>query len=228
METMTRRSLVETMGLSLVIGGIAAGLVRSAPPATYLRPDASTARALLQQRHLPNVPLVTHQGEPVHFYDDLVKDKKIIINFFDHGLAESEVVTRNLVTAHRLLGSRMGRDIHLYSVTLNPERDTPAVLRTFARQHGDQTGWIHLTGEPAHIETLRQAIGFAYPDRADDTNRSSITSILRYGNEPEMRWAYAATLGNPDMIVHMILGDFGPDPTDPTAQFNWYCKLPSL
>jgi hypothetical protein len=72
---------------------------------------------------------------------------------------------------------------------------------------------------------LRRAMGFAYPDPAEDANSSNIASILRYGNEPEMRWAHATTLGSPGMIVHMILADFGPDPTDPTAQFNWYCKL---
>src|SRR3954470_5003562 len=39
------------------------------------------ARALVQQRHLPNLPLVTHDGRRVRFYDDLVKDKKVLLTF---------------------------------------------------------------------------------------------------------------------------------------------------
>jgi protein SCO1/2 len=115
----------------------------------------------------------------------------------------------------------------MYTVTLNPERETPAVLRTYARRHGDEPGWTYLTGETVYIEMLRRAIGFAYADPVEDADRSNITSILRYGNEAEMRWAHATTLGNPAMIVHMILADFGPDPTDASARFNWYCKLPN-
>ena len=226
MNTMTRRSWIETMGLSVVVGGITAGLTHRGVPSTKFQPQASSARQMLQLRHLPNVPLVTQDGTAVRFYDDLVKDKKIVINFFDHGLADSETVTQNLAATHRLLGQRVGRDIHMYTVTLNPETDTPAVLRTYAQQYGDQTGWTQLTGERAHVETLRQAIGFTYPDPAEDDDRSNITSILRYGNEPEMRWAHATTLGNPEMIAHMIFADFGPDPADPAARFNFYCKLP--
>jgi hypothetical protein len=42
-----------------------------------------------------------------------------------------------------------------------------------------------------------------------------------------MRWAHATTLGHPDMLVHMIVADFGPDPADPAARFNFFCKWPS-
>ena len=225
MKQMTRRSWIGTMGVSLLVEGATVGLTRHRFPSTTHPPEASSARQLLQQRHLPNVPLVTQRGAAVRFYDDLVKDKKILINFFDYGLATSDTVIRNLAATHQLLGRRMGRDIHMYTVTLHPETDTPAVLRTHAAHYGDQTGWTHLTGEPPDVEKLRQAIGFTYPDQVDDSSPSSITSILRYGIEPEMCWAHATTLGNPEMIAHMILADFGPDPADPAARFNFYCKL---
>ena len=141
--------------------------------------------------------------------------------------AGSETASRHLANVHQHLGERVGRDIFMYTVTLNPERDTPAILRTYARRHGDHGGWLYLTGDPGNVETLRQAIGFAYPDPAEDADRSNITSILRYGSEPEMRWAHATTLGHPDMLFHMIVADFGPDPADPSARFNFFCKWPS-
>ena len=224
-ERLTRRSWIETMGLSLVAAGVTAALIPGDAPSASHQPQASSPRQLLQQRHLPNLPLVTQQGDRVRFYDDLVKDKKIVINFFDPSLATSDTVIRNLAATHQLLGRRMGRDIHMYTVTLHPETDTPAVLRARAAQYSDQTGWTHLTGEPPDVEKLRNAIGFAYPDPTDDTNPSNIISILRYGVEPEMRWAHTTTLGNPKMLAHMILADFGPDPADPTARFDFYCKL---
>ena len=85
---------------------------------------AGSPRVALQQRHLPNVPLVTHDGEQVRFYDDLVKDKKVVLTFVSsRAPAESNKVTRNLAAIQRLFGARVGQDLFLYSIARTPERD---------------------------------------------------------------------------------------------------------
>jgi len=48
----------------------------------FLPETQASARSRIQQRHLPNIPLVTHEGKEVRFYDDLVKGKVVTLNFF--------------------------------------------------------------------------------------------------------------------------------------------------
>ena len=73
------------------------------------------------RRHFPNVNLLTQDNRHVRFYDDLVKDKIVMFNFFYvscTGICPAS--TANLVKVQQLLGSRVGHDIFMYSISLKP------------------------------------------------------------------------------------------------------------
>jgi hypothetical protein len=115
MERVTRRTCI-TMGAVPALAGAAAYAARE----TGVWPDdsrpafkpAGSAREALQRAHLPNVALVTHEGKDVRFYDDLVRDKKVVLSFFSsHALEESFKVHQNLAAIQRLFGNRIGRDM---------------------------------------------------------------------------------------------------------------------
>ena len=88
--------------------------------------QVKTPRERLAERSFPNVTLTTHEGKKVKFYDDLMKDKIVIINFM-YVKCEGKCpgTTANLVKVQKLLGDRVGKDIFMYSITLKPEEDTP-------------------------------------------------------------------------------------------------------
>jgi protein SCO1/2 len=233
MGGMTRRKWLATMGSVPLVAGVGAlaargrGLFGGDTPPRFQPVAASgpqSARALLQQRHLPNLPLVTHDGKTVRFYDDLVKDKKVIITFIDtQTQPQTQKVTQNLATLQRFFGSRVGNDIHMYSITSNPHHDTPAVLNSWAAQHGAGPGWVFLTGRPADVETLRHSLGFASKDPAEDANPAYSIGVLRHGVEPEMRWAHCQSQALPRVLAHSMLLDFGTDPADPNPPPIWNC-----
>lgn len=69
-------------------------------------------------------------------------------------------VTRELRGLQQALGNRMGRDVVFLSIGIDPQRDTPAALRRFARRHGaDFGGWAFLSGAPEELEAARRAFG---------------------------------------------------------------------
>ena len=71
----------------------------------------------------PNVPLITHEGKVVRFYDDLIKNKIVMINFMYASCMDiCPGMTANLKQVHKEFGDRMGRDIFMYSIPCSRKR----------------------------------------------------------------------------------------------------------
>jgi protein SCO1/2 len=208
------------MGTVPVLAGVAAYATRGLwqdDTRPSFRP-AGSPREALQQRHLPNVPLVTHDGRSVRFYDDLVKGKKVVLTFVSsRAPAESKKVTDNLGALQRLFGNRIGKDMFLYSIARTPERDTPAALKSWAVWSGAGPGWKFLTGRPSDVDAVRRGLGFTSDDPAEDANPAVAVGIVRYGTEPEMRWGHCQSQGEARVLAHSLLLDFGVGRADPAS-----------
>lgn len=196
----------------------AAARAESPKPAAEPRLEDIVSRERIRQRHFPNVELTTHEGRKVRFYDDLVRDKVVVINFMYakcEGICPG--ITTNLVRVQRLLGGRVGKDIFMYSFSLKPEQDTPEALAEYARMHKVGPGWQYLTGAPADLELLRRKLGFTDPDPLVDADKSNHIGNVRYGNEPLQRWAACPGMTKPEMIVESI-GWLMPQESRPSAK----------
>ncbi|HEX3762083.1 MAG TPA: SCO family protein [Kofleriaceae bacterium] len=214
MDHTTRRHWIVDVGtlIGAALFGPAAVAEPDRPPRPAAprpgRPAPLPPRELIRRRHLPNVALKTHEGRAVRFYDDLVKDKNVVINFmYAHCVKSCPTTTSNLVRVQKALKGRVGRDIFFYSVTLKPAEDTPAVLKEYAARHGAGPGWTFLTGRPEDIETLRRSLGFISPDPTEDADTSNHVGMLRVGNEPMMRWSACPGQASPEWIVTTIVAE---------------------
>jgi protein SCO1/2 len=160
----------------------------------------------LRAGYFPNVTLRTHENKSVRFYDDLIAGKFVIINFMYTGCGDiCTGMTANLVEVQRLLGERVGRDIFMYSITLQPELDTPEILEGYAETFGVQPGWLFLTGERNDIEAVRRKLGFVDPDTLVDGDLERHIGIIKFGIERLDRWAGCPALTNSEQIVRSIL-----------------------
>ncbi|MFN8001386.1 MAG: SCO family protein [Acidobacteriota bacterium] len=82
------------------------------------KPPASTTPANLAARYFPNTTLLTEDGRTVRFFDDLLAGKTVLINFmFATCTGVCSPMTANLVKVQTALGSRVGRDIQMLSLT---------------------------------------------------------------------------------------------------------------
>lgn len=154
----------------------------------------------------PNLAMRTHDGVPVRLYDDLVKDRVVLVNFMYTQCTERcPVVGTNLREVHRLLGTRMGRDIHMLSISLTPETDTPKVLRDYAGHFGGPLpGWTYLTGDRAGIEALRKSMGVFDPDPARDADKTIHAGLVTFGNDRSDQWRALPALLEPRDLVAAI------------------------
>ena len=186
-------------GVALVSTGVKA--VTRPNPSPILTQDPREMRRL---KHLPNVPLLTHAGAEVRFYEDLIKDKKVVVNFMYTVCTKvCGPSTRNIMEARQLLGDA-AKDIHFYSISLTPEHDDPAILRAYMKANQIDDGWTYLTGTQKNIETLRRALGFSSGDPVEDADVSRHAGMLRIIDEPMAGWSHASTLTSGKTIARMI------------------------
>jgi protein SCO1/2 len=156
--------------------------------------------------YFPNVVLRTQDGRRVRLYDDLLKGKTVLINFFYANCKDGlcPVTTENLVKFQKLLGARCGRDVFIYSFSLAPEQDTPARLKHYQQMHGAGPGWTFLTGSPHDLELCRVRFGFVDPDPELDRAKNQHTNVVLMGDEPHQRWMASPALTNPEFLLSQM------------------------
>jgi protein SCO1 len=174
--------------------------------AAYLLAGATRAAAdnsYWGANYFPNVPLITQDGKTLHFYDDMLKGKIVLINFIYTECGDScPLETAKLAQVYKLLGDRMGKDIFFYSISVDPRRDTPAVLKAYARKFHTGPGWYFLTGKREDIDTVRKKIGMA--GRLDEDPLTGHTTSLTLGNEPQGQWMQDSSFDDPHFIATMV------------------------
>jgi protein SCO1/2 len=104
--------------------------------------------------------VLDEDGRQVRFYTDLVRGKTVLINFvYTRCNAVCRPFGRHLAPLQQQLGSRLGRDVFIITVTLDPEYDTPARLKAWGAQFGARSGWKFVTGSRAEINRVLRACG---------------------------------------------------------------------
>lgn len=150
---------------------------------------------------LPDVALVDQHGQPVRLEADLIGDGVVVVNaFFTSCPTTCPRVARRLAEVQGLLGPRFGRDVRFLSVTVDPERDTPRRLLSWATRYSARPGWRFVTGEPEALELVLGELGYATPD---PEQHSAILLVVDRGAGT---WRRADGLGRPRDILRVIEG----------------------
>jgi protein SCO1 len=169
------------------------------------KPDvpAATAGSQVGGSHFPNVELITQNGDKVRFYDDLIKGKVVAIDLiYTTCKYNCPLETARLVHLQKLLGDHMGKDVFFYSITIDPEHDTPAVLKEYAEKYHVGPGWLFLTGKQEDIKLISHKLGLDSLPSADDPDGH--TPHLLIGNEATGLWMRNSALDNTRFLALKI------------------------
>jgi len=177
----------------------AALILRGGPAAA-----AGDAGSIWGADYFPNIPLVTHEGKPVRFFDDLIKGKVVAINFIYTSCPDvCPLETAMLREVQEILGDQVGRDVFMYSITIDPERDTPEVLKKYAEKFEVGPGWLFLTGKKDDITLLRKKLGlFSEEKEGDKLEAHSVSGIM--GNQSTGRWMRMSPFENPHVMATQL------------------------
>jgi protein SCO1/2 len=150
--------------------------------------------------YFPNITLLTQDGVPVRFYDDLLKGKIVLINFMlttCNGVCPP--MTANMLKVQKYLGEHVGREVVMISISVDPQTDTPPVLKKYADNFKAQPGWYFLTGKKENIDRVLHKLG----GYAEDKMQHS--AVLLIGNEATGDWMKLHALTRPAEISGAVM-----------------------
>ena len=164
----------------------------------------ANADARAPHRRFPEIELTTHEGKRVRFYEDLIQDKVVSINFIFTRCSDScPAETAKLKEVYDRLGDRVGRDIFMYSISIDPEHDTPEALKKFAEKFQTGPGWLFLRAEEEDVRRLEERFGLDLDaDEYDDPKDHNISLVL--GNERTGQWIKRSPFDNPGALARIL------------------------
>lgn len=176
---------------------------QSAVEIQHAKPGQQSAAAGAEQspahKYFTDVVLVNQNGEKMRFYSDLLQGKVVIINsFFGTCQGSCLPMNRNLEKVQEALGDRMGKEVRIISISVDPTVDTPASLKEYSKKLHARQGWYFLTGDKENVDFALKKIGHFVSDKQDHLN------IFIIGNESTGLWKKAFGLAKSDELVKVV------------------------
>ena len=152
--------------------------------------------------YFTNLELINQDGETVRFYDDVLKDKVVVINFiFTNCEGACPLMTHKLTLVRDRLDEHVGKPLQFVSLSLDPQRDTPAAMKEFAKtHHADHDGWVFLTGNADHLDTIISKLG----QYTEDMEAHS--TMMLAGNVNTAHWIKILPQEQPPAIAEKLRG----------------------
>lgn len=162
--------------------------------------SSQPAQAQWDESYFPDVQLVTQDGENVRLWNDLLKDKIVVVSFIYTECPDiCGLATARMAQISDWLGDRLGRDIFFYSISLDPATDTPDKLKAFAQAFDAPPGWVFLTGNPADVDVVR----FKFGERSETLKQHRSDVVI--GNAATGEWRRASLMGSLVVATEDIL-----------------------
>jgi protein SCO1 len=152
---------------------------------------------------LPAISLLDQDGHNVALAS--LKGHPLLVDFvYTSCQGPCPMLTAKLASVAKLLGPRLGRDVKLVSITLDPEHDHPAELKRYAEKQGaTENGWLFLTGTPAQIESVLTVFNLRRQTEPDGSVTHNVASFLLGADGRQIRQYNGLTV-HPDAVVSDI------------------------
>ncbi|MFQ5804111.1 MAG: SCO family protein [Candidatus Methylomirabilales bacterium] len=151
-------------------------------------------------RKAPGFALIDQNGRKFSLED--VNGKAALVTFFYTSCPTAcPILMAKFQGVQKAMGDRVGRDVFLVAITVDPERDTPEALRRFGAKWGaDLSGWVFLTGAPEDIAQVAKAYEVSYRKvRNGEIEHSAVIFVV--DRERTIRAVHGGLMADTDGIV---------------------------
>ncbi|MBI5100760.1 MAG: SCO family protein [Nitrospirae bacterium] len=114
-----------------------------------------------------DLDLLDQEGKGLRFKTDAIGDKLVAITFiFTSCETICPVLDAIFVRTQEMLGQRLGRDVRLISMSIDPAVDIPPRLKQYAGRHKAKPGWVFLTGRKPDVDRILIGLDVYSRDKA--------------------------------------------------------------
>jgi protein SCO1 len=163
---------------------------------------------------IPDVKLVREDGKTVLLSQELSDGRPVVMNFIYTTCTTICPLTSQTFSE---LQSKLGahRDaVHLVSISVDPEQDTPARLRDYAKKFGAGPEWKFYTGTPAASIAAQKAFNVY---RGDKMNHAPVTLVRTAPGKP---WVRLDGFATSDQMLREIRDEVASDDRGPGLQIG--------
>lgn len=199
----TQSNIFRILGLALVMLAAIEGAAQSqSEPSTAASCHSAAShdkKPAKPKMEIPDVAVLDQHGNALHFYTDLIKNKTVAINFiFTNCTTICPPLAATFARLQKEMGDKIGKDVHLISISVDPVTDTPERLKAWGAKFKAGPGWTFVTGEKQEMDKLLNALGAAVSKREDHTPAMII------GNDSKGVWTRTYGLAKISQIVGVI------------------------
>lgn len=155
MNTLHRNIFTGVLGLALVAGALAHD-----DHSQHAEQSTTSSQGEDSVVSFINTPLTDQHGQSVQLEEDLVNDRIVVMSFiYTSCTTVCPLVSSIMGKVQQELGERVGAEVQLISITVDPQTDTPERLLDYSRHFQNGPGWSWLTGTPQEITDTLKALG---------------------------------------------------------------------
>ena len=186
--------------LAALSAGCALGLICAfAHEPASMAPDAPPSRVAARstvQYAVPAVTLVRDDGKRISLPQEMDDGRPVVLNFiFTSCGSICPLMSQIFAQFQRELGAEAAQ-VHLMSISTDPEQDTPARLTEYARQFGAGPAWRHYTGTVTASLAAQRAFDVY---RGDKMSHAPVTLLRAAPGKP---WRRIDGFVTPDELLH--------------------------
>jgi protein SCO1/2 len=139
---------------------------------------------------------VREDGKTILLPDELNDGRPVVMNFIYTTCTEvCPLTSQTFAQFQSGLGKDAGK-VHMVSISIDPDQDTPAVLRKYAEKYGAGPQWNHYTGKSEASIAVQKAFDVY---RGDKMNHTPVT-LLRGAQGKQ--WSRIEGFVSPDALLH--------------------------
>ncbi len=151
------------------------------------------------EKYFTNTVLVDQDGKEQQFYTDLIKGKVVVINAMFATCKDScPMMEANFARIQKWLGPKLGTEVHLLSISVDPETDTPTVLKQYGGRFEARPGWYFLTGKKQNVELILHKLGLYVENKQDHLN------VFLIGNDRTGLWKKALGTSDSEKLIGVV------------------------
>jgi protein SCO1 len=149
---------------------------------------------------IPDISILNHRGQSVRLYTDLIKGKVVVLNFFYTSCINVCLMQGDrLSKIQQLLGSRLGKEVFVVSISMDPKTDTPQKLKNWAGAFGIKEGWTLVAGSNPEMNRLLKTL-----TGNDPGPKEMHASFMFIGNDKTGAWTTVDGLSEPDELLQIL------------------------